>query len=76
MYRRQQLATLVLSPDWTYPPGEVMTAIQADVRGRPIFVHASNPAAAAKLDSTPGFSRLFANAAGAIYAFTSATSPR
>ena len=69
--RRQRLASSVLSPQWNAPPAEVMTEIQADIPGRPIFVHAETPEVAAKLDATPGFSRRFLNPAGSIYAYTS-----
>jgi hypothetical protein len=68
MYRRQYLASVVLAPNWTEPAADVMKGIQHDVPGRPIFVHAADPGAIAKLDSTPGFSRRFGNAAGSIYA--------
>jgi hypothetical protein len=69
MNRRQRLASAVLSPQWDVPPADLMTAIQADVPGRPLFVHAQTPDVAAKLDSTPGFTRQFANPAGAVYAY-------
>jgi hypothetical protein len=67
MHRRQSLATVVLSPDWSAPYPQVMAAIQAAVPGRPIFVHAPWPAVSAKLDATHGFVRRFANAAGTIH---------
>jgi hypothetical protein len=67
MHRRQSLATIVLSPDWSAPYPQVMAAIQAAVPRRPIFVHAPWPAVAAKLDVTHGFVRRFGNAAGSIY---------
>lgn len=67
MYRRQQLATIVLSPGWALPPAQVMEEMARAVPDRPIFVHASSPAVAAKLDATPGFRQRFANRAGAIY---------
>jgi hypothetical protein len=69
MYRRQQLATIVLNPGWDAPPAATMAAIQRDVGGRPLFVHAYYPALAAKLESTPGFTRLFENRAGAIFSY-------
>jgi hypothetical protein len=70
MYRRQRLATIVLNPDWASPPERVMAAIQADLPGRPIFVHTTSPAVIQKLRATPGFSERFANAAGSIYAYS------
>ena len=68
--RRQRLASSVLSPGWDVHPAAVMTGIQRDIPGRPIFVHADTPEVAAKLDSTPGFTRQFLNPAGSIYAYT------
>jgi hypothetical protein len=68
--RRQQLAGAILSPTWTIPPDSVMSAIQADIPGRPIFVHADVPDVAAKLDTTPGFVRQFRNPIGSIYSYT------
>ena len=68
--RRQQLASSVLSPQWSTSPVEVMSSIQRDIPGRPIFVHAQTRDTEAKLDSTPGFSRLFVNPAGTVYAYT------
>ncbi|HUQ47811.1 MAG TPA: hypothetical protein VM053_06135 [Gemmatimonadaceae bacterium] len=68
MSRRQRLAAEVLGAGWTKPPVEIVEAIQGDVPGRPLFVHAADSAAIAKLNSTPGFSREFSNAAGSIYA--------
>jgi hypothetical protein len=67
MYRRQQLATIVLSPDWAAPPDAVLQEIAAAIPGRSIFVHAPWPGVAAKLDRTPGFQRRFGNAAGSIH---------
>ena len=67
MHRRQSLATIVLSADWSAPYPQVMAAIQAAVPGRPIFVHAPWPAVSAKLDATHGFVRRFSNAAGSIH---------
>jgi hypothetical protein len=67
--RRQRLASAVLSPHWDIPPADVLPAIQADIPGRQIFVHAQTADVAAKLDTTPGFSRVFGNSAGAIYAY-------
>jgi hypothetical protein len=67
MHRRQSLATIVLSPDWSAPSPQVMAAIQAAVPERPIFVHAPWPAVSAKLDATPGFVRRFGNSAGSIH---------
>jgi hypothetical protein len=69
MYRRQHLATIVLNPDWAAPPSETMAAIQRDVPGRPLYVHAWHRALAEKLARTPGFTRLFANDAGAIFSY-------
>lgn len=69
MYRRQRYATTVLNPDWALPPSAVMTLIEADVPGRPIYVHAPWATAMEKLDATPGFARVFANGAGAVYAY-------
>ena len=74
--RRQRLASSVLSPGWDVHPAEVMTGIQRDIPGRPIFVHAETPDVAAKLDSTPGFTRRFLNPAGSIYAYTPAAVTR
>jgi len=71
MYRRQRLATIVLSRDWALPPSAVMAEIEAAVPGRAIFVHASWPEVSAKLDGTPGFTRRFANGAGSIYQWQS-----
>jgi hypothetical protein len=69
MYRRQHLATLVLDANWLVEPAASLIArIQADVPGRPLFVHDGNPDAVARLDRTPGFQLLFRNAAGSIYA--------
>jgi len=76
MYFRQHLATVVLNPDWAAPPAETMAAIQRDVPGRPLFVHASYPALAAKFDATPGFSRRFTNGAGAIFSYSAAAARR
>jgi hypothetical protein len=70
MYRRQHLATIVLNGDWAAPAAETMAAIQRDVPGRPLFVHAWYPALAAKFDATPGFRRRFTNGAGAIFSYT------
>jgi hypothetical protein len=67
MHRRQSLATIVLSKDWSAPYPQVMAAIQAAIPGRPIFVHAPWPAVSAKLDVTHGFVRRFGNAAGSIH---------
>jgi hypothetical protein len=69
MYRRQHLATIVLNPDWAAPPSETMAAIQRDVPGRPLYVHAWHQALAEKLARTPGFTRRFANGAGAIFSY-------
>jgi hypothetical protein len=74
--RRQHLASTVLSPQWDASPAEVMASIQADIPGRPIFVHAQTPETAAKLDSTPGFSKRFANPAGAVYAYAAPAAAR
>lgn len=74
--RRQRLASSVLNPHWEVPPAAVMTAIQGDIPGRPIFVHAPTPEVAAKLDSTQGFSRRFLNPAGSIYSYTPPGSAR
>jgi hypothetical protein len=68
--RRQRLASTILSPVWDTPPAEVMSAIQADIPGRPIFIHAEGQDVAAKLDTTEGFSRQFRNPIGSIYAYT------
>jgi hypothetical protein len=70
MYRRQHLATIVLNGDWAAPAAETMAAIQRDVPGRPLFVHAWYPALAAKFDATPGFKRRFTNGAGAIFSYS------
>jgi hypothetical protein len=67
MFRRQHLAAVILSSTWTEPAAEVVQAIQRDVPGRPLFVHAVGSTAIAKLNSTPGFTREFSNAAGSIY---------
>ncbi|HKO92287.1 MAG TPA: hypothetical protein VJU61_14085, partial [Polyangiaceae bacterium] len=67
MYRRQSLATIVLSGDWALAPAPVMAEIAGAVPGRAIFVHSSWPEVSAKLDRTPGFQRRFANGAGAIF---------
>jgi hypothetical protein len=72
MYRRQHLATIVLNPNWAAPAPETMAAIQRDVPGRPLFVHAAYPALAAKFDATPGFTRRFTNRAGAIFSYDAA----
>jgi hypothetical protein len=67
MYRRQQLATIVLSPGWAAPASTVLQEIQAAVPGRRIFVHAALPGVSAKLDRTVGFQRRFGNAAGVVH---------
>jgi hypothetical protein len=67
MYRRQRLATIVLSPDWSSPAEGVMQEIESAVRGRAVYVHAHSRLVSAKLEATPGFLRRFANAAGSIY---------
>lgn len=68
MFRRQQLATVVLDAAWeSIPPAEVIAAIRQEVPGRPLYVHSQNPAAAARLDQTPGFTREFRNPAGSVY---------
>jgi hypothetical protein len=69
MYRRQHLATIVLNPTWAAPPARTLAAIQHDVPGRPVFVHAYYPALAAKLGATPGFSKRFENEAGAVFSY-------
>jgi hypothetical protein len=69
MYRRQQLATIVLNANWAASPDETMAAIQRDVPGRPLYVHAWYAGLATKFDATRGFTRRFANAAGSIYSF-------
>jgi hypothetical protein len=69
MYRRQHLATIVLNPDWAAPPAETMAAIQRDVSGRPLFVHAWHSALAEKLARTPGFTERFSNGAGTIFSY-------
>ena len=68
MYRRQHLATLVLDGNWSVEPTDrVIAQIRADVPGRPLFVHMTNPDAAARLDRTPGFWLRFRNGAGSVY---------
>ncbi len=69
MYRRQRYATVVLNHDWQMPPSGVMSLIGSDVPGRALYVHASWATTIAKLNATPGFRRVFANAAGAVYAY-------
>ena len=69
MYRRQHLATVVLNATWAAPPAPTLEAISRDVRGRPLFVHAYYPALVEKLDATPGFSKRFINAAGAVFSY-------
>jgi hypothetical protein len=69
MYRRQHLATIVLNTDWAAPPSETMAAIQRDIPGRPLFVHAWHAALAEKLERTPGFTRRFSNGAGSIFSY-------
>jgi hypothetical protein len=69
MYRRQHLATIVLNTDWAAPPSETMAAIQRDIPGRPLFVHAWHGALAEKLERTPGFTRRFSNGAGSIFSY-------
>jgi hypothetical protein len=76
MYRRQRYASIVLNADWSLPASAVMALIGADVPGRPIYVHAPWATAMEKLDGTAGFSRRFANGAGAVYAYvTTESSP-
>jgi hypothetical protein len=75
MLLRQQRAVQVLAPVWSKPAGELVNAIQADVPGRPLFVHASEPRAISKLEQTPGFVRRFSNLAGAVYAVTPSDAP-
>lgn len=69
MRRRQRFAMEVLSAGWGLPSAAVMAIIETDVPGRPIYVHAADPMAISKLDATSGFSRLFANRAGAVYSY-------
>lgn len=71
MHRRQQLATMVLDGNWGgQDPAAVVSAIRADVPGRPLFVHVRAPAALARLKATAGFELRFENAAGGILAVT------
>jgi hypothetical protein len=69
MYRRQSLATVVLSPEWSLPCAEVMKEIESAVAGRALFVHSPWLEVSAKLDATPGFTRRFSNGAGSIHAW-------
>jgi hypothetical protein len=69
MSRRQRNAAMVLSQNWQLPPSAVMTFIQADVPGRAIYVHAPSLPTIDKLNGTPGFRRVFANAAGTVYEY-------
>jgi hypothetical protein len=75
MYRRQHLATVVLNPDWAADPGETMAAIQGDVPGRALFVHAAYAVLVQKLTTTPGFSRRYANRAGTIFSYRAEPAP-
>jgi hypothetical protein len=68
MAARQQRANSILGGTWTRIPSEVIRSIEADVPGRPLYVHTSNPTTMAKLDHTPGFRRGFSNARGSVYA--------
>jgi hypothetical protein len=67
MYRRQSLATIVLSPSWSAPAQVVMREIQSAVPGRELYVHSQSRPVSAKLDATPGFVLRFSNGAGNIY---------
>jgi len=73
MYRRQSLATIVLSPDWSSPAEDVMRQIESAVPGRTLYVHSWSRLVSAKLDATPGFARRFANRAGSIYQWLGTT---
>jgi tetratricopeptide repeat protein len=70
MALRQQRADVLLGPSWSQLPSSVVRDIEADVPGRPLFVHTSDRAVRAKLDGTSGFRQAFSNAAGAVYAVT------
>lgn len=70
MALRQQRANVLLGPTWSQLPSSVVRSIEADVPGRPLFVHTADRAVMAKLDGTSGFRRGFSNAAGSIYAVT------
>ena len=67
MYRRQSLATIVLSPDWSAPAEDVMREMEAGVPGRSLYAHSQSQSVSAKLDATPGFARRFGNGAGTVY---------
>ena len=68
MALRQQRANVLLGPSWSQLPSSVIRSIEADVPGRPLFVHTRDRAVMAKLDGTSGFRRGFSNAAGSVYA--------
>jgi hypothetical protein len=70
MALRQQRANVLLGPSWSQLPSSVIRSIEADVPGRPLFVHTRDAAVTAKLDGTSGFRRGFRNAAGSVYAVT------
>jgi hypothetical protein len=68
MRARQRRAEIVMSASWDEPASSVMSAIQAEVPNRSLFVYTRNGETIAKLDHTAGFIRRFQNRAGAIYA--------
>ena len=69
MARRQRYVAIVLSPGWEMPASAVMTLIQSDIPGRPVYVAASTPSTIEKLNGSATFHRVFANGAGAVYAY-------
>jgi len=69
MLRRQHTAASILAPTWDIPASAAMAFVEADVPGRPIFVHADAPDAIAKLEGTAGFVRDFDGGAGAVFEF-------
>jgi len=72
MRRRQRYAGIVLGGGWPIPAPAAMTLIASDVRGRPLFIHATQGATIDKLARTAGFERTFAGGTGAIFAWRGA----
>jgi hypothetical protein len=69
MLRRQHNAATILASTWDVPASAAMAFVEADVPGRPIYVHANEPETIAKLEATAGFNREFAGGAGAVFEY-------
>jgi hypothetical protein len=67
MARRHQLAQQLLGPRWSRPVANVLSEIQKDVPGRPVYAFSRDAKAIAKLDQTRGVIPRFRNTAGAVY---------